>query len=84
MENGYFVFFILLFVIIVFYFGYYWQNNNLKENWGNYITGPFNEIRSGSTPFYFYNRPQYRLPYRYPYTFYSTDLLPQVTNYNNL
>ena len=90
MESGYFVFFILLFAIIVFYYGYYYwpyvkaQKNLVKENWQNYITGPFNEVKSGSNPLYFYNRPQYREPYRYPYKFHSDFLLPQAQYYENL
>ena len=89
MENGYFVFFILLFVIIVFYYGYYYWpyvkvKKNINENWQNYKCGPYDEIKSGSNPLFFYNRPQYREPYRYPYKFHSDFLLPQAQYYENL
>lgn len=45
--------------------------NEDKETWANYERG-FNYISTGQTPMYFYNKPLYRKPYRYPFQFFSS------------
>ena len=56
---------ILLYTIIWFVLGFRIRNSN--ESWINYKNKIFGEIRTGKdSPLVFYQRPQYRLPYRYP------------------
>ena len=39
------------------------------ENWEMYRQKPYGYIKTGSAPLTFYERPRYRKPYRYPFTF---------------
>ena len=52
-----------------------------KETWANYETG-FNTISTGQTPMYFYNKPLYRKPYRYPFQFFSSYPVPNLSFYS--
>lgn len=59
---------LLLFITVWFLLGFRVKlPNNNKESWVNYTNIPFGEIRTGKDcPIAFYERPEYRLPYRYP------------------
>ena len=39
------------------------------ENWEMYRQKPYGYVKTGSAPLRFYERPRYRKPYRYPFTF---------------
>ena len=39
------------------------------ENWEMYRQKPYGYVKTGSAPLTFYERPRYRKPYRYPFTF---------------
>ena len=39
------------------------------ENWEMYRQKPYGYVKTGSAPLAFYERPRYRKPYRYPFTF---------------
>ena len=39
------------------------------ENWEMYRQKPYGYVKTGSAPLSFYERPRYRKPYRYPFTF---------------
>ena len=39
------------------------------ENWEMYRQKPYGYVKTGSDPLTFYERPRYRKPYRYPFTF---------------
>ena len=43
-----------------------------KENFTGYIKNPFNYKEVGTSPLVFYNKPLYRKPYRYPFSFKTT------------
>lgn len=65
---------ILIFVIVSFILGFRMRNkkhnvnyNNNLEGWINYMNLPFGEVKTGiDCPIGFYERPEYRLPYRWP------------------
>ena len=42
------------------------------ENWANYRQLPYGYVKTGSSPLSYYERPRYRKPYRYPFTFEKT------------
>jgi hypothetical protein len=39
------------------------------ENWEMYRQKPYGYVKTGSAPLTFYERPRYRKPYRYPFSF---------------
>ena len=39
------------------------------ENWEMYRQKPYGYVKTGSAPLSFYERPRYRKPYRYPFSF---------------
>ena len=56
---------ILVFILVNVVLGL--KIHRKKENWVNYANLPFGELRTGKDcPLNFYERPQYRLPYRWP------------------
>ena len=59
---------LLLLVIIL---GCICAEKKLKkvENWEMYRQKPYGYVKTGSDPLTFYERPRYRKPYRYPFTF---------------
>jgi hypothetical protein len=62
---------ILIFVIVSFVLGFRMRNkrnmNQNLEGWVNYMNIPFGEVKTGvDCPIGFYERPEYRLPYRWP------------------
>ena len=59
---------LLLLVIIL---GCICAERKLKkvENWEMYRQKPYGYVKTGSAPLSFYERPRYRKPYRYPFTF---------------
>ena len=59
---------LLLLVIIL---GCICAEKKLKkvENWEMYRQKPYGYVKTGSKPLAFYERPRYRKPYRYPFTF---------------
>ena len=59
---------LLLLVIIL---GCICAEKKLKkvENWEMYRQKPYGYVKTGSAPLTFYERPRYRKPYRYPFTF---------------
>jgi hypothetical protein len=62
---------ILIFVLVSFILGFRMRNKaksmNNKEGWINYMNLPFGEVKTGvDCPVGFYERPEYRLPYRWP------------------
>ena len=59
---------LLLLVIIL---GCICAERKLKkvENWEMYRQKPYGYVKTGSVPLSFYERPRYRKPYRYPFTF---------------
>jgi Na+/H+ antiporter NhaC len=61
---------ILIFVLVSFILGFRMRNKasiNNQEGWVNYMNLPFGEVKTGvDCPVSFYERPEYRLPYRWP------------------
>ena len=43
-----------------------------QENYVPYKIKPFDYLSTGSDPLYFYQLKQFRLPYKYPQTFYKS------------
>ena len=43
-----------------------------KEDFTMYLQKPFDYQKIGTTTLSYYPKPRYRLPYRYPFTFYSS------------
>lgn len=48
------------------------KDNKIQENWANYRTPYFDFARTGNDPLMFYNKPVYRKPYRWPFTFFKS------------
>lgn len=59
---------ILVFILVSFILGFRIRNKNTNnEGWINYMNIPYGEVKTGvDCPVKFYERPEYRLPYRYP------------------
>lgn len=73
--NSYF----LCLIIVVSIFLYLVHTTNLiKENWETYRTPLYGTVSSGSSPLSFYPKPQYRLPFGYPYRYLSTYPMRQL------
>ena len=51
------------------------------ETWQDYTLKPYNYIKSGSDPLYFYRYDRYRRPYRDGFKFYQTYPIPHMTYY---
>lgn len=49
-----------------------------KENWANYERG-YNYLSTGQTPMYFYQKNLYRKPYNYPFQFFSSFPIPNLS-----
>ena len=52
----------------------------VKEQFANYIKGPFHDVTTGSTPLNFYRKCLYRKPYRYPFKYQSSYPLPHLSD----
>lgn len=52
---------------------------NRKEQFQTYILKPFNYVKTGAEPIYFYKRNRYRKPYRWPFKFYSSYPYPNMS-----
>lgn len=70
---------IFLSIIIILFILYNQRSIQLKENWTTYQSGPYGTIRTGSTPLRTYTRMLYREPYMYPYKFFTTYPMRQMT-----
>jgi len=69
---------VLLFTLILFVLGFRMNTNN--EKWVNYVNYPFGKVETGSDcPLNFYNRPEYRLPYRWPLGFKTSYPIKHIT-----
>jgi hypothetical protein len=44
----------------------------LGETWQDYTIRPYNYVKSGADPLYFYSYDRFRKPYRWPYRFHSS------------
>jgi len=75
---------ILCVVVIILFFIIILNKDTIEENWQNYVREPYKWVSTGSNPLSFYERPCYRKPYRYPYKFYKTYPLNNVSYYENL
>ena len=64
-KNINFFMVIILIVLLVIYYCNN-QNSNINENWVNYQELQFSNWETAQTPPNFYNRPEYRKPYRWP------------------
>ena len=62
------IIFLLLLVVIL---GCICMEKKIKnvENWEMYKQKPLGYIKTGSNNLSFYERPRYRKPYRYPFTY---------------
>jgi hypothetical protein len=56
---------------------------NVSEQFQPYTLKPFGQEYTGSDPLYFYRNDAYRLPYRYPYRFFTQYPYPHL-RYNDL
>ena len=66
-SNTSFCILLLIIVGLLFVCKHTEQQNNLNpENWVNYKALQFGNWETAQTPVGFYNRPEYREPYRWP------------------
>jgi hypothetical protein len=71
---------ILIFITVMFVLGFKIKKKENNESWINYQNIPFGNIKTGKDdPLIFYNRPQYRLPYRYPLGFKTSYPIKHIT-----
>ena len=65
MDQNIFIVVIILIIGLLFYCNNknYFKNN---ESWINYKNLAYNNWETGNTPINYYNRPEYRKPYRWP------------------
>lgn len=75
------LFWIALFVIIFILWNQSRLNKDVQENWTPYVSGPYGTIKTGSSPLRFYTRMLYRKPFGYPYKYYSTYPMRQLSYY---
>ena len=57
---------LILIILVILFFCKDQENFKNIENWINYKELNFNNWETGQTPINFYNRPEYRKPYRWP------------------
>jgi|TARA_Y100000389_G_C16963104_1_gene272002 hypothetical protein len=62
---------IITLLLLIIILGCICAERKLKkiENWEMYRQKPYGYVKTGSAPLAFYERPRYRKPYRYPFTF---------------
>lgn len=62
---------IITLLLLIIILGCVCAEKKLKkvENWEMYRQKPYGYVKTGSAPLAFYERPRYRKPYRYPFTF---------------
>ena len=56
----------------------YQQRTATVEKWEVYKQKPFNYMTTGVDPLYYKQVPTYRLPYRYPFTFFQSFPVPHM------
>ena len=76
--NIYFPIVLIIFVILwlIIYFA---NNYDLFEGWVPYSQEPYEYIKTGSSPLTFYMRNRYKKPYRYPYQYYKSYPVPNLS-----
>ena len=57
------------------------RNGDVNENWANYRTSYYDFARTGNDQLIFYNKPVYRKPYRWPFTFFKSYPYPHMSYY---
>ena len=74
------IIFLLLSVVIL---GCICMENKINniENYEMYKQKPFGYIKTGSKSLNFYERPRFRKPYRYPFTFTQTYPIPHKSHF---
>ena len=73
----------IIVALLVFYM-LYCMGANKMEMYQNYMTLPFDEVKTGSNPLDFYRKDKYRKPYRYPFKFHQSYPVPHMTHYGLL
>jgi hypothetical protein len=71
---SYTIIFVVLIIMIIF------GAKPLTEQWTTYIKPPFNHVATGQSPLAHYAKYRYRLPYRYPFTFYKSYPFPHQSH----
>jgi len=54
------------------------------EGWQVYQQKPFQWMDTGADPMYYYPMKQFRLPYRWPLTFYQSYPYPHMANFDSV
>jgi hypothetical protein len=77
---------ILIIILFIYNLSYLWKKSDKSaaEFWQDYISKPYNYLRTGSNPINFYRKDLYRKPYEHPYKFYSSFPLPSLREYTLL
>lgn len=67
--------FIFIISIIIIYYVYI---NHINEGYVDYVQAPYNYMKTGADPLYFYRKDRYRKPYDDGFRFFKSYPLPHL------